>query len=254
MAVNLLNINVRETLAFFDEKPCWSERQATAIVGVLGEDLSAAVLQHCLEANGASSVYVRNETVGTGGRSGPRLDRWIEADLPGGKRVLFQTEIKSWSAHAIGGEVLRLSAPAEEVENYKRRHWGKYWDAELQTIPRPEIAKVLVPMSPPFDTGDRQTLPLLIFWEALGPGGQPDDRGRVEGDHLFSIPAPEDGWKITMPSTGSKRQDFRELWVFSVSSYLRSIAASRIELHMPNAARRLQTLTRLLQPAVSNLT
>ena len=114
MAVNLLNVNVRETLAFFDEKPCWSERQATAIVGVLGEDLSAAVLQHCLEANEASNVYVRNETVGTGGRSGPRLDRWIEADLPGGKKVLFQTEIKSWSAHAIGGEVLRLSAPAEE--------------------------------------------------------------------------------------------------------------------------------------------
>ena len=71
-------------------------------------------------------------------------------------------------------------------------------------------------MSPPFDTGVRQTLPLLIFWEALGPGGQPDDRGRVEGGHLFSIPAPEDGWKITMPSTRSNRQDFPELWAFSV--------------------------------------
>ena len=71
---------------------------------MLGEDLSAASLQHCLESNGASYVNVRPETVGTGRQKGPRLDRWIEADLADGRRVLFQTEIKSWSAWAIGWE------------------------------------------------------------------------------------------------------------------------------------------------------
>ena len=246
MAANLLQVNVRETLAFFDEKPCWAEKQATSIVGVLGEDLSAAVVQHCLEADGASNVKVRSETVGTGGRSGPRLDRWVEANLPDEGPVLFQTEIKSWSAHAIGGETLSLSAPAEEVETYKRRHWEKYWDAELQTIPRAEIAKVLVPMRPGFDAGDRRTLPLLIFWEALGPGSRPDAQARVEGGHLFSIPAPTGGFKINVPSTEPAQQGFLELWVFSVSSYLRSVTEEVMELEMPNAARRLRSLNRLV--------
>ena len=249
MPMNSVRVNVTDTLTFFDEKPPWSERQATAIVGMLGEDLSAAVLQHCLEANGASIVTVRSETVGTGGRKGPLLDRWIEADLTGGARILFQTEIKSWSAHAIGGEALRLCAQAEEVEEYKRRHWGKYWDAELQAIPRAEIAKVLVPMRPRFDTGGRQILPLLIFWEALGPGNQPGTKGRVEGGHLFSVTAPEGGFKIQVPSTDPGQEGFPKLWVFSVSSYLRSLTEDVIEMEMPNAAHRMRSLNRLARLA-----
>ena len=249
MAGNPVKLNVRETLAFFDEKPGWSDKQATAIVGVLGEDLSAAVLRHCLEADGATSVKVRSKTVGTGGRKGPRLDRWIEADLADGKRVLFQTEIKSWSANAIGGEKLNLSATDEEVEDYKQRHWAKYWDEEIQTIPRAEIAKVLVPMKPAFDTGGREIRPLLIFWEALGPGDQQDAPAQVAGGHLFSVPAPEGGFKTSLPTTGADQLGFPELWVFSVSSYLRSMAEDVLELDMPNAAARMRSLNRLIQPA-----
>ena len=36
MVANLLNVNVRETLAFFDEKPRWSERQAPPSLGCSG--------------------------------------------------------------------------------------------------------------------------------------------------------------------------------------------------------------------------
>ena len=108
-----LRVNVRETLRFFDEKPPWSAQQATAVVAVLGEDLAAAALQHCLEANDASKVTIRTETVGTGGLKGPRLDRWIEADLSSGQRLLFQTEIKNWSAHAIEDAPSRWTRPRE---------------------------------------------------------------------------------------------------------------------------------------------
>ena len=83
-------------------------------MGMTGEDLSAAALEHCLEAGGASNVNLRTEIVGSGRRSGPRLDRWTEAALPGDRMVLFQTEIKSWSAHAFGGETLPLDAPSTE--------------------------------------------------------------------------------------------------------------------------------------------
>ena len=253
MSVNSVKLHVRETLEFFDEKPSWSVKQATAIVGVLGEDMSAAVLQHCLEANGASKVKVRCETVGTGKRSGPRLDRWIEADLHDGRRVrkvLFQTEIKSWSAHAINGNILPLNAPGEEVQEYKRRHWENLWDAERKTLGRADFAKVLMHMEPPRGTEERTILPLLIFWTAMNPGKKPKVKDRVRGGHLFSISEPTCDFRFTVPPTWCDKRGFPELWVFSVSSYLRSLPEGEvIEMDMPNAASRMRSLNRLVQLA-----
>lgn len=241
-----LRVNVRETLRFFDEKPDWSAQQATAVVAVLGEDLAAAALQHCLEANDASKVTIRTETVGTGGLKGPRLDRWIEVDLSSGQRFLFQTEIKNWSAHAIGGRTLALDAPAGSVEKYKQCHWANGWDAESWTFKRSDVAKVLVPMQPSFDTDDRTILPLVIYWTSTGPEYRED---RVPGGHLFSIDRPTCNFPFRPPATWPREMGFPELWVFSVSSYLRSVPQEEeeIELHMPNAANRLRTLN-LLAP------
>ena len=247
MTGNLVRLNVRETLVFFDEKPDWSKQQATAIVGVIGEDLAAAALRHCLEANGASNITVRIEPVTTGMRRGPQLDRWIEADLRGGCRVLFQTEIKNWSAHAIGGKTLGVDASPEEVGAYKEDRWGTQWDAERRTLKWPYVAKVLVPMKVPFDDGGRDILPLLIFWTAMGPGDQQDATDRVEGGHLFSISGPTVTFGFAVPPTWPELPGFRELWVFSVSSYLRSINQAAIELEMPQAAARLRSLDRLVQ-------
>ena len=66
--------------------------------------------------------------------------------------------------------------------------------------------------------------PLLIFWEALGPAETPHD-------HLFRVEVAGD--------------EFLELWVFSVSGYLRSLwrkGVKRIDLEMPDAAFRLRSL------------
>lgn len=71
----LVAVDVQQTLRFFDEKPHYRGNPATAVVAVLGEDLAAASLQDCLLANGATYVNIRTETVGTGRRQGPRLDR-----------------------------------------------------------------------------------------------------------------------------------------------------------------------------------
>ena len=66
-----LVINIEETLRFFNEIPDWSKGHATAIVAVLGENLAAATLKHCLERNGAKHVQIRPETVKTPGRGDP---------------------------------------------------------------------------------------------------------------------------------------------------------------------------------------
>ena len=162
-------VNVEQVLRFFDEKPRYPGNHATAIVSVLGEDLAAASLQDCLLANGATFVNIRTETVGTGRQQGPRLDRWIEADLKDGRRVLFQTEIKSWSAWAIGGKTLPIDALAKVLSDYKDTYWKQQWDSSRRTFKRPDVAKVLVHMQPPFDRDDRELLPLIIYWAPAGP-------------------------------------------------------------------------------------
>ena len=111
----MVTVDPQELLCFFDGKPKWSEKQATSIVGVVGEDLNAACFQHYLESKGAGA-NVLNCPVTTGKRKGPRLDRWIDVTRRDGSRTVFQTEIKNWSAHAIGGKPLLVSASGLEVK------------------------------------------------------------------------------------------------------------------------------------------
>ena len=243
-----LHINIKETLNFFDEKPPWASGNATAIVAMLGEDLSAAALQHCLESNGSTDVNVRSETVGTGRRRGPRLDRWIEADLPCRRKVLFQTEIKSWSAWAIGGKVLAIDAPREVVENYKHWYWEGQWDAERHTLKHDYVAKVLVPMQPGFETQEREQLPLIIYWAPVSPKPDTAKQLHAKGGHLFSIPNPSYDFPFVAPQSWPDAHRFPELWVFSVSSYLRSIEQNDVKLNMPIAASRIHALNRLAVP------
>ncbi|MDE2778062.1 MAG: hypothetical protein OXI91_00085 [Chloroflexota bacterium] len=245
--LSVLSLNVKKALNFLDEKPESSLGNATAIVSVLGEDLGAATFQHCLEANGAGKVLVRTEPVGTGKRKGPLLDRWIEADFEG-KRYLFQTEIKSWSAHAIGGKKVSLCATRAQLLEEKRRNWGKVWDPINKSLSNKLVAKVLVPMKPPKDAESREILPLLIFWYPIGLGSRSQGRQLAKGGHLFSIPNPTaktNSDVFPWPEHG----DFPELWVFSVSSYLRSLRKEVIELEMPQASARLRALTRMVRIA-----
>lgn len=243
----MLSLDVKRVLNFLDEKPDWSVGHATAIVSVLGEDLAAATLQHCLKANGATHVAVRPEAVGTGKRKGPRLDRWIEADLASGEKYLFQTEIKSWSAHAIGGKVVPVPATRAQLSEEKRRNWGKLWDPDARTLSNKLAAKVLVPMNPPKNAECRTILPLLIFWYPVVPGNKSQGIPRVKGGHLFSVASPTAEFPFATDDSWPKVCEFPELWMFSVSSYLRSLKQSQLELKMPQAAARLRTLTELVK-------
>ena len=232
-----MNINLRETLSFFDEKPDWSVGHATSVVAILGEDLAAGALKHCLESSGASNVTVRAETVGTGKRRGPRLDRWIEADLEDGRLVLFQTEVKSWSAHAIGGKVLPIGVSPDELRAYQSEFWQRRWDARKRTLKDNYTAKVLVRMKPKgFDKGSREQLPLIIFWQPTAPAKGFPNGYMVQGRHLFSVPNPTCDF------------GFPELWVFSVSSCLRNLVKTQdsVDLEMPMAEARLGALSRLI--------
>ena len=235
-ATELLNVDVVELLKFFDEKHGASKGDATGIVAVTGEDLNAACFQHYVESKKGQAA-VLPDTVGTGRRRGPRLDRWIEVQWGDEQQFLYQTEIKNWSAAAIGGEKLAVKATAPEVADYKQRRWERHWDMERKTLKGNGTAKVLVPMKKPDRYKSFDAKPLLILWEALGPKEKADD-------HLFSIPVT---YPSTRPESWPASTQFDRLWVFSVSSYLRGIKENEPKIHlpMPHAARRIQTLNRL---------
>ena len=189
--------------------------------------------------------------MGTGRRQGPRLDRWIEADLKDGRRVLFQTEIKSWSAWAIGGKTLPINAPAKVLSNYKDTYWKGQWDSRRRTFKSPNVAKVLVPMKPPFDQDDREILPLIIYWAPAGPRRSGFKQNQSQGGHLFSISEPTCEFKFDVPRSWPEERGFEELWVFSVSSYLRSLRTASVDLPMPNVAARFAILAHMMQLPVA---
>lgn len=248
----LVTISVVDLLRFFDEKPDWSEKHATGIVSLVGEDLNAACFQHFLESRCARAAVLKVPgsrkplPVTTGTRRGPRLDRWIEVDWPDGSKTVFQTEIKNWSAHAIGGEILAVPSTPEEVMNYKQVRWERQWDAQRQTLKHSYTGKVLVRMKSPVGVDGRSVRPLLIFWETIGPLDQ-------EHNLLFKMSAPSCDLPYTLPGTWPSPCEFPELWVFSVSSYLRSIPDASLELEMPDTAHRLRLLNRLFPAGTCNL-
>ena len=246
-AISLVKIGVKDLLCFFDEKPDGSEGHAT---GIVGEDLNTACFQHYLKSRGARVSVLKApksnkpHRVNRGNGKGPWLDRWIEVDWPCGAKTVFQTEIKNWSAHAIGGKKLSVSASSEEITKYKQTRWEGHWVVQRHASREAITAKVLVRMKPPNGVDEEIIRPLLIFWEALGPQDQADS-------HLFRINAPTCDFPFELPGKWPDPHEspdlwmFSELWVFSVSSYLRSIQNTSIELDMPNAAARLQILNRL---------
>ena len=230
---NFLTVDIRGLLNFFDEKPDWAVGHATGIVGIVGEDLNTACLQHYLKSLDGQAVVLRSPDTGrplpvtTGRKKGPRLDRWIRVEWPDRSTTVFQTEIKSWSSHGFGGIRLPLSASPEEVSLHRQARWDSLWESGSRRLKHPNTVKVLVPMKPPADVDPESVRPLLIFWEALGPGEAPDD-------HLFRVDVAD--------------SEFQELWVFSVSNYLRSLHSEEgdsIKLKMPEAVLRLRSLNRM---------
>ena len=166
---SLLTLDVREALAFFDDPPPSAIGHATAVVGVLGEDLAAGLFSHCIRVNKLGKTKVmQGEKVVRGGRKGPWLDRWIEVEWSKGGTTLFQTELKNTSAHGTHGESLTLDASETEIRGRKLERWGEIWDPVKRGLTWKEAAKVLVPMQPPEGFDPESVLPLLLLWNVVG--------------------------------------------------------------------------------------
>jgi hypothetical protein len=212
-----MKLRLASLIDFYDKEVRESQRHASAINAVMGEDLAIALLTHYFCEKGFQ-VKVLARVCTTGKQKGPRLDAWIEV-CENSVVHHYQAEIKNWSAHSIGGRSIRDD---EDMRKYRLNRWKKRFDEELRLPRDDEARKVLTPMNLP---GIHSNIrPLLIFWEAMHPKG--------DAIEFFDVEV--------------SSANFDRLWIFSLSTFVRNLISRGIEsldVEMLFASQRIEWLT-----------
>lgn len=219
------SINLRTLIDFYDKKVPNSIGHATAINAVLGEDLAISLFCDFASRNNLSPKFL-SEKCTQGTNSGKRLDCWIEIN-ENSKPVHFQTEIKNWSAHAFSGKVIPSIESDENMVNFRKSRWENQFDNSAQTLKQEPAKKVLIQMKALDPSVEIR--PLIIFWDAMHPDGEPNE--------FFSVKVNSD--------------NFQNLWVFSMSNYVRNLIQMgifEVKVEMPGVINRFNWLNDFYRP------
>lgn len=219
--MSLVTINIPAIIALFDEDKDVS-KHTNAIKTMLGEPFMLGILltylqEKCIESEILVDKNNRIKPCVSGLSKGVRLDAWVRNHL-----TLFQVEVKFWSAHGVGSGAI-FQKDHEEWEDYTHRLWNSFWNDDRGNFKEKSLQKVLCRMTPAAeDIGEREIKPLACLWSPIY-----DQRDKKP---FFKV----------IPKEG----DFDELWVFSVSTYLRMKANENhsLTINLPDYADRMQLL------------
>jgi hypothetical protein len=216
-------INLKGLLDLYDHKTKNNIGCVSAINAMIGEDLAVALFLDYARGEKLNPSVV-SEKVTQGSTKGVRLDRWLSVQ-ESNKVIYYQSEIKNWTAHSYRGKSLPNNLDEEGMKKYRKDRWEQRFDISNKCLRDTSANKVLVPMK--LDTTiapDAEIRPLIIFWEAMHPEGFTEE--------FFSHPV--------------SGKDFDELWVFSMSNYVRNLIdkdkVTKIEVNMPAVDARIQWL------------
>ena len=216
-------LNLRELLNFFDCKVSSSIGHASAINGVIGEDLGVALLLKFFSDQNHNAIAL-DEPCTQKTKKGKRLDKWIVIEDTDSK-IIYQVEIKNWNAHSLNSETVRDHADKIYMSEYRLRRWNKQFDTELKIPSQPQCQKVLLPMQVPTAFKDYKHRTLLCFWEAL----------HVEGksNAMFEVLV--------------NSNHFENLTVFSMSNYVSALLKQSevLEVVLADAEARINWLNKL---------
>ena len=218
----MIKIKIADIIELFDVKKKELKNDITSIIGIVGEDLGAALFEkYYKEILNIDVIVSKNYSPLsiTTNRKGPRLDRWIYVE---DSKIAYQTEIKNWSAYAIGG---RSISPEDNIKDIALKNWKE----RIKSIKENKLNrenKVLCKMKRPddFPFNKFRPEPLIIYWMVLSK----------DGKNLQPF------FKVNI-----KKNGFNKLNVFSMSNYLRYLQSKKIKelkLHMPDAENRINLL------------
>ena len=217
-------LNLRELLNFFDCKVSNSIGHASAINGVIGEDLGVALLLKYFSDQKLNALAL-SEPCTQKTIKGKRLDKWIVIEDTDSK-IIYQVEIKNWNAHSLNSETVRDHADENYMSEYRLRRWKKRFDSDRRKPRQTECQKVLLPMKVPTTYRDYEHRTLLCFWEAL----------HVEGksDAMFEVSVNSDYFENKMT-------------VFSMSNFVsESLKQSdALEIHLSDVEARIDWLNKM---------
>ena len=217
-------LDLRELLNFYDYRVESSNTHASAVNAVLGEDLAVALLLHYFKGLGYG-VTALDQACTQGTKKGSRLDKWI-AVQSASESVLYQVEIKNWSAHSIGGNIVERPDDEDYMREFRVKRWNYQFNAMKKVPSQAGALKVLTKMRVPDQYSNTHSQqPLLCFWEPLHQHG--------DSEALFEVDVVSEA--------------FTQLKVFSMSNYVSLLlkTTETLEVEMPDADARTDWLRRL---------
>lgn len=227
-----MKIDIKELLDFFDDKKDSHNGDANSIIAVLGEDLNASVYKHYRK----NKVDILDDSVLPGTSKGKRLDRWI---VDNENKKLFQCEIKSWAASAIGGKQLKTIASVEDINKVVIYYWNRELNNNLSKDSKDlhpnHVTKVLLKMKIPKGCKYAKIEPLIIYWMPIS-----SDINGINPLSVISVKS----LKLPIDSP------FQKLNIFSVSLYLRQLYKNGkgkkfIDLDMPHFEHRIKIINNI---------
>ena len=216
-------LNLRELLNFYDYRVPSSNTHASAVNAVLGEDLAIALLVHYLKGVGLE-VIALEEVCTQGTQRGYRLDKWISVKSAA-ESIIYQVEIKNWSAHSIGGKSVKLDADEDYMRDFRKKRWLHQFNEDKKVPSQKQTHKVLIKMRVPTAYCSYAHEALLCFWEPLHHRGEPEA--------FFDVAVESDG--------------FSKLNVFSMSNYVWHLleTTETLEVEMADADARIEWLNKM---------
>jgi len=214
----------------------------SAITGMIGEDLVLGLFQHYWAKkfkSGNCEILGYQCRVSEGTKRSKKLDAWLLCKKKkDGRRTLYQTEVKNWSAYSRGTK--NQIRPGAGVNEQSREQWQKITGDD-----RNQDALKKVKFTPRMDdlenttdasgqrVNDLYPKPLLCLW-------LPVATDKSNGECFFKTNTPN---------------YLNDVWVFSASLCLRGLPDDEpICISVPRVEHRLQLLNEIMPgfPIASN--
>jgi hypothetical protein len=225
-----------QILSFYDNKAPDDGKDASAITGIVGEDVAAGLMKHYFDSTG-NSCEILNEKPTEGSKKGKWLDRWLKVHSDS-TTVFYQTEIKNWCSHSIGGKQILITATGQEIIDYAHRKFYEEWDTDKETLRRHNVAKVLKTMRQPrsIDFNNGKIEPLICFWYPIL------DTSINSLIPFFCVDC---------------KDNFEKVYFFSLSIYLRVLlkrGETVVDIEMPHFEQRIRKLQEMYDLGITQQT